>query len=149
MVIDKNKDDYCIYYMFLLFVNIGEGYDEGKVKLVADNLFNGKNGLPKVEFRSILEINDYEMNRSNDISYMERVESVYMFFENILAPKKLLTLSQDKNNKDLVESIKYWMGLRGKEKSDNVVNIVDEFSEFEGKVGGILLQQDVDGSSNK
>lgn len=139
MVIDKDRDDYCIYYMFLLFVNIGYGYNEEDVKGLVDNHFKGK-----VSFNSILEINNYEMFRSSDVSYMERVEGVYVFFENILAPKKLIILSQDKYNKELVESIKYWMNLRSKDKSDGVLNIVDEFSEFEGKVGGIFSQQDGD-----
>lgn len=137
MVIDKDRDDYCIYYMFLLFVNIGYGYNEEEVKGLVDNQFKGK-----VSFNSILEINNYEMFRSVDVSYMERVEGVYVFFENILAPKKLIILSQERGNKELVESIKYWMNLRGKDKVDNVMSIIDEFSEFEGRVGGILSKDE-------
>ena len=79
-------------------------------------------------FSSLSEMNYYERDKilSEDKEYMDEINGVYNYFEAIIGPRKLLVLSGDKSNKDLVESIKYLMNMMSKESSnDGVLNIRD------------------------
>jgi hypothetical protein len=127
------KLKFVIRYNYLFYTFLGEINSElelyNKVvdEFVEDKLINPLDKKTWV-FSSLMGMNDYEneMIINEDKEFMDGINGVYRYFENIIAPRKLLILSKDKCNKDLIESIKYLLNMMSKEvSSDGILNIRD------------------------
>jgi cytochrome P450 len=127
------KLKFVIRYNYLFYTFLGEINSELELyNKVVDEFIESKL-MDKYDektwvFSSLMDMNDYEneMSISEDKEFMDGINGVYRYFENIIAPRKLLILSKDKCNKDLIESIKYLLNMMSKEvSSDGILNIRD------------------------
>lgn len=127
------KLKFVIRYNYLFYTFLGEINSELELyNKVVDEFVESKL-MDKYDektwvFSSLMGMNDYEneMIINEDKEFMDGINGVYRYFENIIAPRKLLILSKDKCNKDLIESIKYLLNMMSKEvSSDGILNIRD------------------------
>lgn len=126
------KLEFVMRYNYLFYTMIGEIRDELDLfhMVMREFITDEKKYKDRKNwvFSSLLDMNYYERDKilSEDKEYMDEINGVYNYFETIIGPRKLLVLSNDRGNKDLVESIKYLMNMMSKESSsEGVVNIRD------------------------